>query len=349
MIKLLFVLLFLLINVGHLPTAHASQMKLTTAWLGEHETFIVWYAKKNGWDKEFNLDLEILEFNSGKEIIEGKRAYKWKIAGLGAVPALLSTLSNEVEIIAIANDESASNIIYAPTNSKVFQAKGYNPAYPDIFGSPKTLDKALILTTKGTSAHYMLTSWLQSLGLTSENVKIQFMTPRAIIGAMKNNYGDIYSVWSPYTFMTEDLGLKPVAFSKDISISQPIVLVADAKFAKQNPQKIQNFLKLYIKGIEMIRNTTPDKLAVKYIQFYEEWTGVTLTTEEAMLDIRNHPVFTLEEQIKIFSQEAGKSTIHKWLMNIVEYYDINGDLSAEEKTRLLALDNLNDEYLNSIQ
>ena len=79
---------------------------LRTAWLGEHEAFLTWYAKEKGWDKEAGLDIIMLRFDSGKSLIENVRAYDWAIAGCGAVPAMQATMSDQVEVIAIANDES---------------------------------------------------------------------------------------------------------------------------------------------------------------------------------------------------------------------------------------------------
>ena len=34
------------------PAAQAAPAKLSSAWMGEHETFVAWYAKQQGWDKE---------------------------------------------------------------------------------------------------------------------------------------------------------------------------------------------------------------------------------------------------------------------------------------------------------
>ena len=39
-----------------------------TAWLGEHETFVVWYAQKHGWDKEVGLDMSLIHFRFGREL-----------------------------------------------------------------------------------------------------------------------------------------------------------------------------------------------------------------------------------------------------------------------------------------
>ena len=94
------------------PARSVSPIPMKTAWLGEHETFAVWYAKQKGWDKEAGLDLTMLRFDSGKAIVEGVLAYDWAIAGCGAVPALTATLSERLDIIAVANDESAANALY---------------------------------------------------------------------------------------------------------------------------------------------------------------------------------------------------------------------------------------------
>ena len=69
------------------PDAQAAPAKLSSAWMGEHETFVAWYAKQQGWDKEAGLDLTMMPFDSGKNIVESLAAYDWAVAGCGAVPA----------------------------------------------------------------------------------------------------------------------------------------------------------------------------------------------------------------------------------------------------------------------
>ena len=109
---------------------------LRTAWLGEHEAFLTWYAKEKGWDKEAGLDIIMLRFDSGKSLIENVRAYDWAIAGCGAVPAMQATMSDQVEVIAIANDESSANMILTRPDSPILAEKGFNPDFPNVFGRP---------------------------------------------------------------------------------------------------------------------------------------------------------------------------------------------------------------------
>ena len=62
-------LLFLagLPQIGHA----ADPVPLKTAWLGEHEAFAAWYAKQKGWDLEEGFRLEMLSYDSGKQLMAG--------------------------------------------------------------------------------------------------------------------------------------------------------------------------------------------------------------------------------------------------------------------------------------
>ena len=79
-------LLFLagLPQIGHT----ADPIPLKTAWLGEHEAFAAWYAKQKGWDLEEGFRLEMLSYDSGKQLMAGMGTAHWEIAACGAIPAL---------------------------------------------------------------------------------------------------------------------------------------------------------------------------------------------------------------------------------------------------------------------
>ena len=136
------------------PAAQAAPAKLSSAWMGEHETFVAWYAKQQGWDKEAGLDLTMMPFDSGKNIVESLAAYDWAVAGCGAVPALTTPLSDYLYIIAVANDESANNAIYVRKDSPILGAKGTNPSYPNVYGSAVTVQKHIRPLSAGYMAAY---------------------------------------------------------------------------------------------------------------------------------------------------------------------------------------------------
>ena len=117
-------LLFLagLPQIGHT----AEPVPLKTAWLGEHEAFAAWYAKQKGWDLEEGFRLEMLSYDSGKQLMAGMNTAHWEIAACGAIPALTASLDNQAEIIAIGNDESLATGIYARKDSPILGHTGYN-------------------------------------------------------------------------------------------------------------------------------------------------------------------------------------------------------------------------------
>ncbi len=72
-------LLFLagLPQIGHT----AEPVPLKTAWLGEHEAFAAWYAKQKGWDLEEGFRLEMLSYDSGKQLMAGMNTAHRRLRG----------------------------------------------------------------------------------------------------------------------------------------------------------------------------------------------------------------------------------------------------------------------------
>ena len=95
-----------------LPSHAKAAEQLQTAWIGEHEAFLVWYAKQKGWDKDAGLDIRMLRFGSGDKIVSRQGDYQWKIAGCGAVPTLMAASKGQFYVVGIGNDEC---LIYPET------------------------------------------------------------------------------------------------------------------------------------------------------------------------------------------------------------------------------------------
>ena len=328
--------------------AHAGQAgKLSSAWMGEHETFIAWYAKQQGWDKEAGFDLAMMPFESGKGIVESLSAYNWAVAGIGSVPAMTAPLSDYLYIIAVANDESLTNAVYVRKDSPILAAKG-SPAYPGTHGSAGTVHKAEILYPKGTSAHYTLAAWLKSLGLSESDVRLTDMEPTAALGAFTGGVGSAVALWAPLTYEAEARGFQPAATSRDCGLNLYVLLVANRDFADKHPEQVSAFLKMYLRGVEAMRKTPVEELAKDYVRFYKEWTGRALAPEKAALDLRQHPVFTLEEQLALFDPAAPNS-LQKNLDRIADFAIRQGTFVPEQIDKLKAGTRVTDRFLRNIR
>ena len=173
------------------PAAQAAPAKLSSAWMGEHETFVAWYAKQQGWDKEAGLDIEMKLFNSGPDILNALPAGEWRFAAVGALPAMLGNLRYGTSIIAQANNEAAlCTSVVVRADSPIAKVKGWNKDYPEVYGSPETVRGKTFLATTLTSSHYALSTWLNVLGLKDSDVVIKNMDQSQVVGAFENNIGD---------------------------------------------------------------------------------------------------------------------------------------------------------------
>ncbi|WP_294514206.1 ABC transporter substrate-binding protein [uncultured Bilophila sp.] len=322
---------------------------LRTAWLGEHETFLVWYAREKGWDKAEGLELELQPFESGKNVIDEMQSANWALAGVGAMPALTASLSNRLYIIGIGNDESATNAIYTRDGNDMLKMKGFNPNFPEVYGNPGSVRGKTFLVPKGTSAHYMLSRWLHVLGLRERDVKIVDMQPSEAMKAFNEGTGDAIALWAPQTFEAEKLGLKTVAHSSDCNARQPILIIANAEYANKHKADIVAFLRVYLRSVEMMKSTPAEELADDYMRFYNAWTGKTMTREEAVRDIKDHPVYNIDEQLAMFKQSYGTSELREWLHDIVSFQNENGELDRRELARLERLHYVTDIYLKAVK
>lgn len=350
--------------------AHAAEpVPMRTAWLGEHETFLVWYAKEKGWDKEAGLDLTLVPFDTGKALIDGMDSAKWVIGGCGAMPALTASLDQKLYIMGIGNDESAANALYVRKDSPILQQRGHNLEYPDVLGNPDTVRGKVILTSRGSSAHYLVSRWLNVLGLTEKDVALRDMPPDEAIKAFEAGVGDALALWAPKTYTAERKGLVPVATSSQCNGRQPIVLVADFAFANQNPEQVAAFLKVFLRGVDMLRTTPHEKLVADYQRFYKSWTGLELSKEEVLRDLADHPVFTLSEQLAMFAPKKDatapkgdvsgmlggaasrpSSRFGEWLNGIVSFHIGEvGDIGRRDAARLERQNLVTDVFLKKVQ
>lgn len=308
-------LLFLagLPQIGHT----ADPIPLKTAWLGEHEAFAAWYAKQKGWDLEEGFRLEMLSYDSGKQLMAGMGTAHWEIAACGAIPALTASLDNQAEIIAIGNDESLSTGIYTRKDSPILGHTGYNALYPEMAGTGGTVRGKTILCTTGSAAHYTVHKWLKALSLTEKDVAIKDMPPQDALKSFLNGEGDAVALWSPYTLEAEQHGLAPITLSSQCDASQPTLLLANKAFTKEHPDLVAAFLKMYFRGITALQETPREQLIQDYRAFYHAWTGRNLPPQATAWELAKHPVYSLEGQLMLF--DPAQKKLHTWLQELASF------------------------------
>ncbi len=312
------------------PASAAKLTKLPTAWMDEHETFLIWYAKEKGWDKQEGLDIEIQYFSSGMDILNALPSGSWVFAGMGGVPAMMGNLRYGTSVIAIGNDESMTNAVLVRADSPIAKVKGYNKDYPEVLGSPETVKGKTFLTTTVSSAHYALSSWLKVLGLKDSDITIKNMDQAQALAAFDNNIGDGVALWAPHMYAGEAKGWKIVSDLKKCNVGNPIVLIADTKYAEANPEITAKFLRVYLRAVNMLQKEPLESLVSDYQRFFLEWAGKNYTRQLSLVDMKTHPVFNLEEQLALFDDSKGPSTAQSWQSAIATFFASVGSITQDE-------------------
>lgn len=186
--------------------AQTKPFDLNTCWMPSHESFIPWYAIKNGWDKEQGFQLKMHYFESGMAEMEALPAKTWVLGGTGSVPMTVGALRYGAYMIAIANDEAMINTVMVKPDSPILKVKGYNKNFPEVYGSPETVKGKTILTTTVSSAHFALSTWLKTIGLTDKDVIIKNMDQPQALAAYEAGVGDVVVLWAPFIFTGAEKG-----------------------------------------------------------------------------------------------------------------------------------------------
>lgn len=309
-----------------------QRKRIVTAWLPEHETFLIWYAVQQGWDRQEGLEVELKRFATGKDLLQG--ADEWDMAACGAFSLLNAPSPQRFLVVGLGNDESLANVVMVRPGDPILKVKGFNAGYPSLLGHPADVRGRQIAYSASSSAQYLLARWLAAYGLTSRDVSARPLKTEEGIQSLADGKVDALVLWAPDFYGAEEHGLKVAATSRSVKARQPILLVARKNFAEKEPETAAAFLRVYLRAVRMMREESVANLVTSYKAFYREWAGKDMTDAEVIKDITIHPVFTLDDQLRLFDATRGRSEVQQWLDAIIRFQEGIGDEEAFVDERL---------------
>jgi NitT/TauT family transport system substrate-binding protein/sulfonate transport system substrate-binding protein len=339
----------LLCEVGVAQTSQ-KLIPVNTAWMAEHELFLGWYAKQQGFDKQEGLDFKLQYFDSGMAIAEALPAKQWVLGATGGVPMVVTTLRYGAYMIGVGNNESWNNAVYVRPNSPVLKSKGAVKGFPNIYGTAADVKGKTFLVTTVSSAHIAMTSYLKVFGLKDSDVVIKQMDQASAVAAFESGVGDFVCLWAPYTYTAAEKGWKEAANVDSAKAAVPIVFIADKQFADQNPEVVAKFLRVMFRSINKLKDegATPENIKL-YQQMYKEFAGMEYTADDAKKDIESHPVYKLDQQLKMFDTSKGMSEVQRWELFIAEFLRANGRIKDAEFDKVKSMDWITGKYLKMVK
>lgn len=310
---------------GETDTEANEVTDITVSFLAQIDTWPTYAATLDGTDEKYGLDIELMFFESGMPQIETIPAKQWQIADTGNVPGIMASLRYDTQLIGIASDESPANAVMARSDSPVFNTKGANPDYPEVFGTAEDVKGKTFLVTTVSSAHYTLSSYLKSLGLKESDVVVKNLEQAQAVKAFESGEGDFIVLWTPYMYRGFEKGWKTVADASQCKAKCLMVFLAEKEFAEQHPDLVAKFLavdnekaKVYIsEGANLV----PDIKA-----YFKDWCAMDISEADVKLDIDTHKIYTIEEQLEIM--ESGQ--LEEWLTDAADFFVSQNKFKAED-------------------
>ncbi|MCR5536734.1 MAG: ABC transporter substrate-binding protein [Succinivibrio sp.] len=287
-----------------------------------HEGFLMWYAKEQGWDKELGLNLDLHIYNeSGADLLvkpqDGPDG--WDVVVSGAVSTAIYSHDVPLTVFAMANNESRSTEIFVRADSDILNTRGWNSAYPDVYGSPESIKGKTFLVKEHSCSFLTLIAWLKIFGLSINDIKYQNVTPSEAIKGMFNGSAEGLVVWSPNSYDALRLGYEHVANAEDVHVFVPNLFSAHKDYARTHTAELSKLIVMYERACdEQIKHKS--EMIKAYEQFLKQYTGRNYDERFASFDLRRHRVFSLDEQLTYFAENEGNSKIADVKSQILQHY-----------------------------
>ncbi len=294
--------------------ANSAFPTIKATMLLEHEGFLMWYAKKMGWDKELGIEVDLTILNTNDiEIMDRHREdpSSWDITAVSSIPLIIGSKDMPLEIIAIANDASATTGVYVPKDSDLLSFKGWNSDFPNVYGSPESLEGKTFLIKNLTSSAYMLAKYLEIFNMDFHNIVISDTQISEAVEELNQGNGDGTSIRSPYTYHAQLDNMVRLCSAQDINEEIPLMIMADRNYSKEHEDMVAKFLAVYMRAVEA-QIADYRKLIPEYKAFYKEFTGEEFNESFLANDLKSHHVIDLDDQMGLFERKGNrKSTIQK--------------------------------------
>ncbi|MBS5523026.1 MAG: ABC transporter substrate-binding protein [Clostridiales bacterium] len=292
------------------------------------------YAVSQGYDKANGLEFEMVRFATGGPMNEALGADEWDIAADG-MAAVFALANYDARWIAETVDSTPGLNAYIRPDSEIAKVKGYNPTYPDIYGSPETLKGATILCPTGTSAHINALKWVEKIGLKDSDVNIVHMEYGQAYQAFLTGQGDVFCSPPAFKVQSDEQGWIIGASLEDLGVKVYDGFAAAGKYCEEHPEAVEKLLEVMLKVVnEFIAD---EDLAVsEAVKWYKE-NGKDEDEETIRQELQMCPYLAPS------MVEAPDYVLGEGMVTVAEFFADLGQIEPEKVETVQ--NNLNDTFV----
>jgi sulfonate transport system substrate-binding protein len=277
-------------------TIETSSEPLRVAVQSYYCSSMVEYIQANQLDKAAGLNIEWLVFNGGAPINEAMG--EWDIAVTGG--AFVYALANyNCRLVAHQVNGTDGNYVVARKGDPLTQAKTSEEMAECVRG--KTL-----LTCFGTTGHYTLNLWLDSIGVSPDECNIMNLEIANVYSSWVAGEGDYAVLTEPYCYYDMDeMNTEIIATLESIGgeLFESTVCTADA-YANRYDDVVK-FISILYQACDAL--AADEDLAVETVVNWYTNCGKALDPEDARTSIQGKPFITSAEAKEITLGEFATS------------------------------------------
>lgn len=248
-------------------------------------------ARQEGWVeealKEYGVEVVWNDFESGPPINESMAADLSDIGTLGDVPtvsAIAAGQDNQVVLIA-AEGEKAYAVLVADDSD---------------ISSAADLKGKTIATTLGSTGHNLFEKTLAKEGLTFEDVNLINISAGDAATVLSTGEAEAVAIWEPnVTRLVENGTAKVLTYGGEVGLLGVNPLVADKKFATENPTIIKVIKEQYARGVKEIPQISDETLTAvaEYLSLDKEQVITVANNWDYTVDIAQKDIDGLQDTI----------------------------------------------------
>ena len=290
-----------------------------------------YYIQQNKLDEKAGFKMEVTMFATGAPMNEALAADLWDVGAMGA--AAVTGVANYDEMIIGEVLESTDGLsVFVKPDSPIATAKGFNPSFPTVLGSPETVKGITVLTPVGTAQHFNVLKWLEKLGLEGSDVSVVNMDSVQAYQALKAGQCDAVALNVPTFFDAKSDGMVQVGNLADLGTRYVDMVVANRKAVEGKPELVQKYIDCLLEACAAIQSDK-EASADLFMQFLKE-NGSETTRENCLADLDRARFISKEDwkdrEIGRFAKELGEfyvgqgqldaSVIGKFSTNVVDTF-----------------------------
>lgn len=254
-------------------------------------------ASERGFWAQENLKPELIPFPYGAPQVDAGAEDRWDVGGMGSAPAVRGAARFGLLTIGITNDESVANAVMVRGDAAATWLK--RPA--------RDLRGRTVMVTKSSTGEYVLLAYLRSLKLEPKDVNIVYADQAAIAKAFAGRSGDVFVLWAPYLSDALALGGKVLANGRSAGVVVPGALVATPRFARENPDVVACYLRVYLRALEWQRANP--SAALDLLAKFNKKVGIKLDKRWFAETFKTRPVWGIAGQLGLMRRERGQPSI----------------------------------------